>query len=222
MARLIASLATLRWEIDRRWPRRDRTSDGWIGNRAHQLTVSDHNPDVHGDVHALDVDADGIPAAAVVKHLVAGQRAGDGRLTYIIFQRVIWSDNTDWKPHRYTGTNPHLSHFHASGEALHPYAENITPWGILDVLTQDVAVPTRPTDHLLGSRQLRRQRPLMTGGDVAYVQRWIGRRRCGPYDGQFGPWTEQGVRWYQGMRGLRVDGVVGPQTWSHIGVRWTG
>jgi hypothetical protein len=56
----------------------------------------------------------------------------------------------------------------------------------------------------------------MTGADVAYVQRFIGPRRCGLADGEFGPNTESGVRWYQGMRGLHVDGIVGPQTWSNI------
>jgi peptidoglycan hydrolase-like protein with peptidoglycan-binding domain len=33
-------------------------------------------------------------------------------------------------------------------------------------------------------------------------------------DGAFGPTTFQAVRAYQGDRGLTVDGIVGPQTWT--------
>lgn len=54
------------------------------------------------------------------------------------------------------------------------------------------------------------------GSDVRYVQAFIGSSKCGPVDGKFGPMTEAGVRWYQQMRGLVVDGVVGPQTWGSI------
>ncbi|MGN9806554.1 peptidoglycan-binding domain-containing protein [Micromonospora sp. L32] len=67
-----------------------------------------------------------------------------------------------------------------------------------------------------GSRTLRRG---SKGGDVAFVQRFVGTKRCGPASGAFDARTEAGVRWYQGMRGLTVDGVVGPATWAAMGVR---
>ena len=62
----------------------------------------------------------------------------------------------------------------------------------------------------------------LAGADVAYVQRWIGSRQCGPSDGTYGPNTAAGVRWYQRIRNLAVDGRVGPQTWRNMGVRWAG
>jgi peptidoglycan hydrolase-like protein with peptidoglycan-binding domain len=59
----------------------------------------------------------------------------------------------------------------------------------------------------------------MRGQDVAFVQRFIGAKLAGPDDGIFGPRTEAAVRWYQRMRGLAVDGLVGPATWAAMGRR---
>lgn len=67
-----------------------------------------------------------------------------------------------------------------------------------------------------GTRTLLLTSPMMSGKDVEFVQKFIGERKCGPADGWFGPNTASGVRWYQGMRGITVDGIVGPQTWSHL------
>ncbi|MEV0809602.1 peptidoglycan-binding protein [Micromonospora sp. NPDC050200] len=67
-----------------------------------------------------------------------------------------------------------------------------------------------------GSRTLRRG---SNGTDVAFVQRFVGAKRCGPASGTFDAKTEAGVRWYQGMPRLAVDGVVGPATWAAMGVR---
>lgn len=50
------------------------------------------------------------------------------------------------------------------------------------------------------------------GSDVEYVQRWLGIEE----DGWFGYGTQRAVRKYQKMRGIKVDGSVGPVTWSNI------
>lgn len=73
-----------------------------------------------------------------------------------------------------------------------------------------------PSGRAPGTRTLRLTNPMMYGDDVAYVQRFIGPRRCGKADGWYGNNTRSGVMWYQRMRGILVDGIVGPQTWSHI------
>ncbi len=44
----------------------------------------------------------------------------------------------------------------------------------------------------------------------------------GPVDGDFGPGTEQAVRAFQQAHGLEVDGIVGVQTASALGLSTTG
>jgi hypothetical protein len=49
---------TLRDQVNKRWPERDKKSDGSIGDSKHQQRQSDHNPDKNGIVHAIDIDED--------------------------------------------------------------------------------------------------------------------------------------------------------------------
>ena len=84
--------------------------------------------------------------------------------------------------------------------------------------------PKPPSNSLpkytLGTRQLRYvPGKLLRGTDVQFVQRWIGPDRAGTADGTFGERTKAGVAWYQRMRGLTPDGIVGPRTWGAMGVR---
>lgn len=78
-----------------------------------------------------------------------------------------------------------------------------------------------PPEHKPGSRELRVTDPRMTGDDVEYVQRWIGEREAGQPDGFFGPDTRDGVRWYQGMRGIEVTGVCDRRTWENMRIKPT-
>jgi peptidoglycan hydrolase-like protein with peptidoglycan-binding domain len=48
---------------------------------------------------------------------------------------------------------------------------------------------------------------------------WLQKALKLPVDGEFGPETEAAVRRLQARHGLTVDGVVGPGTWSVIGVQ---
>ena len=66
MARLCAAGVTLRNQINFRFPKRDKASDGCIGDSAHAKRRgwglngkgSYHNPAPNGYVHAIDIDED--------------------------------------------------------------------------------------------------------------------------------------------------------------------
>lgn len=110
MAILAPSLRNLFNEIDARWPNRDRRTDGWIGDAAHQQRKSDHNPDSRGIVHAIDIDKDGIEPYLVVEQCIDESRP----TSYVVYNREIWSRTKDFKPRPYTGDNPHTDHIHVS------------------------------------------------------------------------------------------------------------
>jgi len=59
-----------------------------------------------------------------------------------------------------------------------------------------------------------------TGADVAALQTILNSNgyNCGKVDGDFGVKTLGAVKKYQKAKGLTVDGIVGPQTWSALGV----
>ena len=111
----------LRDWVDDNWPNRDRASDGWIGDVAHQARPSDHNPDALGIVRAIDIDADLKPgtkdrseAHRLVDTLRAQARQGTRPIAYIIWAGKIASPRSLWRWRPYTGTNPHMHHIHVS------------------------------------------------------------------------------------------------------------
>jgi hypothetical protein len=110
----------LRLQVDDTYPDRDRTSDGWIGDTRHQAGVSDHNPDAAGIVRAIDIDRDLsgkakpdlMPNLADQIRLCA--RAGDKRISYVIFDGKICSSKKSWAWRPYDGVNKHNHHCHVS------------------------------------------------------------------------------------------------------------
>lgn len=132
---LAPSLVSLRAEINATFPGRDKASDGWIGNRAHQASTSDHNPLPSGLVLAIDVDKDLRDPDATLRDvvdLIHGRcaRGIEQRLTYIIYQRKIASASRGWTWRNYTGANAHGEHAHFSASKLSKHVTNTAPWGI--------------------------------------------------------------------------------------------
>lgn len=213
MATLAGNLDVLRHEVWAAWP---GVPVGWIGDAAHRAegAASDHNPDQRGIVHAVDVMVTGSRAQSVVRAAV-----GRDDVHYVIYNRTIWTAERDWRPHAYAGNNPHIDHVHVSGRYGTQYEQVLTRWGIAAAPAPRPG-PTpapRPTPNPgAGHRVLRITQPPMRGDDIRFAQRFIGAAHCGTADGIYGPHTAAGVRWYQHMRGLSVDGVVGPQTWRSM------
>jgi hypothetical protein len=123
MARLVAGGVTLRNQVNKRWPKRDKRSDGWIGDKAHAGRQSDHNPDARGLVHALDIDADLDPkdpdaAQRLANQIVAYAASGipgANRIKYVVFNNFLASGtyaNSMWTWRK--GNYGHEHHIHVS------------------------------------------------------------------------------------------------------------
>ncbi|MFG1995364.1 hypothetical protein ACGFJ7_35855 [Actinoplanes sp. NPDC048988] len=146
---LVPCLVKLRSEFTTIAPNRDKSSDGSIGDSAHQATQSDHNDDEVGnvpihdadkihEVHAIDVDVDlrepGLTMETVVQFLLRRCRSGaEKRLRYIIFNRRIWQQSNGWKQQSYSGANPHDHHAHFSSSYTTSLEASTASWHLEDI-----------------------------------------------------------------------------------------
>ena len=136
---LVPSLVALRNEVNARYPNRDKSSDGSIGDTAHSSRESDHNPDpITGAVRAYDLDEDldgnqtdsGDELAFLAEHL---RTKRDPRIKYLIYGGRIYasystSTRKAWTWGPYTGTNAHLKHMHVSVLSTHVGENDTSPW----------------------------------------------------------------------------------------------
>jgi hypothetical protein len=117
MPKLCKAGQQLREQVDDAFPDRDRTSDGWIGDKRHSARKSDHNPTAEGIVRALDLDVDFRSHKAEPYDFADQLRLLarlDKRISYIIFNGKIASYKRNYKWRKYTGINPHKTHIHIS------------------------------------------------------------------------------------------------------------
>lgn len=129
---LTLGLQNLRAQINAAFPDRDHTSDGTIGDAAHQAEVSGHNPDDtagskaawNGDpdtipeVRALDIDSDLRAAPATAQQLVDHIRklpAVETVLRYMIYDRTMYHERDGFAPTPYAGASAHTEHIHFEG-----------------------------------------------------------------------------------------------------------
>lgn len=129
---LTAGLQNLRSQVNERFPARDKSSDGTIGDAAHQAETSGHNPDDTpgssaewdsdsdntAEVRAWDMDSDlresGATAQMVVDHIRSLPNVASV-LRYIIYNRKIYRSTAGFAPVAYTGASAHTEHIHFSG-----------------------------------------------------------------------------------------------------------
>jgi len=143
--RVAKSLEKLRAQINALAPRRNKASDGTIGDAAHAATKSDHNPDANGVVKALDITHDvagGCNANLIWDSLRA---ARDPRVQYMIWNRQIVNADqigsaAPWAVRDYRGSNGHTKHIHISVRADARRYDNEQPWAV-SVAPSAVAPP---------------------------------------------------------------------------------
>lgn len=202
---LAKSLEVFRNQVNARWPNRDKSSDGTIGDAAHSARTSDHNPDENGAVKAIDITHDpehGLNAGVLAEAL---KNSKDPRISYIIWNRRISNpaiDNGAWR--NYTGSNPHDKHMHLSVKKLN--CEQTSAWIAVSSVAMGEIPPGIPAPML----------PMlkfgMRGDAVGLLQLILGIKVTRNFDKE----TDEAVKSYQQAKGLVVDGRVGPYTWGTI------
>lgn len=191
-------LARLKLVLNARWPHRDHSSDGWIGDLAHQQGVSDHNPDSNGVVHARDIDKDGIHVPTVLAALLIHPSS-----RYAIFNRKMYHVSNDFKPVKYTGSNTHTGHLHESIEHTDKARNSKSEWKFISSAPQWPLLRQGMREYVVMELQ-------------AYLN---GHGGALAVDGDFGPGTDSALRAFQKAKKITVDGVAGPQTINALRTR---
>lgn len=137
--RLAKSLEVLRKECNAYAPTRSKTKDGTIGDKAHQLHDSRHNPNKENVVTAWDLTHDpagGMDAHKLVRKMTLNPHPD---LYYIISNGEAAYRTTGFVWKTYKGSDPHLGHAHiavgrgADGASVGPYDDTMA-WNVKDLL----------------------------------------------------------------------------------------
>jgi hypothetical protein len=119
------ALLLLLRQVNVAYPVRRKTSDGIMGDPAHQRRASDHN-----EGNALDLTHDpagGFDAGKLAEALRRQMSSyPPGRVSYLIFNEFIASPRTGWKWFPYRGPNPHRTHVHIS--IVSGRRDQVRPW----------------------------------------------------------------------------------------------
>jgi peptidoglycan hydrolase-like protein with peptidoglycan-binding domain len=218
MARIAKATERLRAQVNALYPGRDKSSDGWIGDEAHQARKSDHNPNAHGVVQALDITHDpkhGFDSYAFAEVLRARR---DRRIAYIISNRKICSATVSpWEWRKYSGANPHDMHIHISVSDTAALYDDASDWDIGAIaggVAGGAGGAVAPESPSTGAPMAT---PLLMRGDEGFNVKVLQRLLDMPeVDGLFGRDTEAAVRSWQGAHDLLPDGVVGPYAWRKL------
>ena len=142
---LAPSLVKKREQINAAYPGRDKSTDGAIGDAAHNARKSDHNADWNsrppGIVRALDIDKDllGKGTGPEVMQALVERIITDHRVAYVIYRRRIWRNPAVYRRggwHDYTPSGktgwfyPLDEHGHVSIRHGEQFENDTSPWPI--------------------------------------------------------------------------------------------
>jgi hypothetical protein len=160
---VVPNLVELKEQLDERFPKRDKRSDGTIGNQSHAAGSSSHNPDKTGkpehrdgdsknEVRARDVDKDlkdaetGTTMEHVVQMWVKRLRNGEmWWVRYLIYNKRIWHRSDGFKTRVYKGQNSHTEHCHVNSE-FNQKSDDVknTNWGLKN-FRKKTTTPAKPS-----------------------------------------------------------------------------
>ncbi|MFA5951483.1 MAG: peptidoglycan-binding domain-containing protein [Hyphomicrobium sp.] len=217
--RVANSLDKLRSQVNAAWPKRNKSSDGTIGDAAHASRSSDHNPWVKdgktGVVTGMDITND--PARGPVSNdLAEALRASrDPRIKYIISNARICSGDAGpspwaWRP--YSGTNAHRKHVHLSVKPEKALYDSVRPWKIGGRIAEPVAKVHIPEAEQDDPAPLNVQ-PVTAPKriDVETIQKRldsIGYHEVGGIDGVWGGKTAAAIAAFKNDRGIAGEPVI--------------
>lgn len=225
--RLVAAGVTLRDQVNKAFVNRDKRSDGWIGDSAHQARKSDHNADSNGWVHAIDIDEDFLgPGKGQVKarefadQLIKLAREGKdgGRLKYVVYENMIASGtypNQFWVWRK--GNWGHTQHIHVS--FTEKAQRNGSPFDLPIFSGKEPAKPKPPAidKQYPGIEFLQYSK---RNDHIKRMQRQLIKKGfsipAGP-TGYFGAQTVDAVKKFNRTQGWTTDGrKMGKRSWDRL------
>lgn len=221
MAREAYSLQQLETELQEFYP---GTTTWELGDKRHQDTYSDHNPNSKDVICAKDILHDGgLPLAAFVAWITANPHPN---LRYVIYNRKIYHRRDNFASKDYNGVNAHEKHVHVSvgngpdGRSTSGYDDRTT-WGV-SYLGKNVrpTKPSRPATEGWTDKLMADLPELKRNSKGKYVKRAQALLNTRGYnlreDGEFGKLTGVATRDFQHDNGLTVDEVIGKKTWTKL------
>lgn len=199
--------ARFRQEIDRHWPARSKTSDGWIGDAAHRSRKSDHNPNSAGVVQAEDITNHNGLGSVLWEHLL---RSRDPRIKYVIFNYQMFSSYPSggvapWTPRPYNGSNPHATHLHLSVQDDSSLYDDASSWGLnTKTIEEDDVFVVKYGES--GPRVKRVQKILQAAGKTIGYSNLLQEHGI---DGDYGDETRNAVNRFAKRAGLDEEGNAG-------------
>jgi len=208
-------LNSLLSEVNARWPKRSKASDGSIGDTAHSARASDHNPRANGEVCARDFTANGIDANWFAEYLRSRSLNGDKRIKYIIWNRRIFNPSVSKEWRKYTGSNAHTHHVHVS---VVPGCGKSPGWGLVtsNPITSSSGKVITPASN---SGIIARRPDILPVIKRGVRNPWVGLlQRCLEIhvDEQFGTDTQKSVTNWQYSQKIPNHGIVDQLTWASL------